>query len=137
MFICGKRKNSSAFHPSFSITLSSFVFIIFSEWKTQKVLLCDLISLPAFCQFSLRKYMCMLSCFSHVRLFVTVWSIVLQSPLCMGFPRQEYFSGLPFPPSRNLPDPGIEPVFLTLAGGFFTTEAPGKPLFRYMSKPYS
>ena len=79
----------------------------------------------------------MLSCFSHVRLFVTVWSIALQSPLCMGFPRQEYFSGLPFPPPRNLPDPGIEPVFPTLAGGFFTTEAPGKPLCRYMSKPYS
>ena len=79
----------------------------------------------------------MLSCFSHVRLFVTVWTIALQSPLSMGFPRQENFSGLPFPPSGNLPDPGIEPVFPALAGVFFTTETSGKPPFRYISKPYS
>ena len=47
----------------------------------------------------------------------------------MGFPRQEYWSGLPFPPSGDLPDPGIEPKSLispALACGFFTTEPPGK-----------
>ena len=48
----------------------------------------------------------------------------------MGFPRQEYWSGLPFPPPADLPDPEIEPVSLVspaLAGGFLTTGPPGKP----------
>ena len=43
------------------------------------------------------------------------------APLSMGFPRQEYWSGLPFPSPGHLPDPGIEPVSPALAGGFFTT----------------
>ena len=46
----------------------------------------------------------------------------------MGFPRQEYWSGLPFPSPGDLPDPGIEPVSPALAGGSFTTKPPGKPL---------
>jgi len=51
-----------------------------------------------------------------------------QPPLSMGFPRQEYWSGLPFPSSGDLPNPGIEfPASPTLAGGFFTTEPPEKP----------
>ena len=51
----------------------------------------------------------MLSCFSHVRLFVTLWTIDRQVPLFMGFSREEYWSGLPCPPPRDLPDPGIKP----------------------------
>ena len=54
----------------------------------------------------------------------------LQTPLSMGFSRQEYWSGLPFPSAGDLRHPGIEPRSLTppaLAGGFFTTEPPGKP----------
>ena len=47
---------------------------------------------------------------SHVWLFVTLWTAAQQAPLSMGFSRQEYWSGLPFPPPENLPDPGIEPV---------------------------
>ena len=62
---------------------------------------------------------------SHVRLFATPWTVARQSPLSMGFPSQEYWSGLPFPPSGDLPNPGIEPMSLELAGGFFTTEPPG------------
>ena len=50
------------------------------------------------------------------------------APLSMGFPRQEYWSGLPIPSPGNLPDLGIEPAYLALAGGFFTTEPPGKPI---------
>ena len=45
----------------------------------------------------------------------------------MGFPRQEYWSGLPFPSPGGLSDPGIEAASPTLAGGFFTGEPPGKP----------
>ena len=68
---------------------------------------------------------------SHVLLFVTPWTIALQDPLSMEFSRQEYWSGLPLPTPRNLPDPGIKPASLAspaLTGGFFTTEPPGKPV---------
>ena len=50
---------------------------------------------------------------------------VHQAPLSMGFSRQAYWSGLPFPTSEDLPDPGIEPVSLVSADGFFTTMAHG------------
>ena len=56
-----------------------------------------------------------------------------QAPLSMGFPRQDYCSGLPFPPPGDLPDSGIEPISLespALAGGCFTTESTGKPIIR-------
>ena len=49
---------------------------------------------------------------SHVQLFVTPWTVALRAPLSMGFPRQEYWSRLPFPTSGALPDQGIEPTFL-------------------------
>jgi len=47
----------------------------------------------------------------HVQLFATTWTVAHQAPLSMGFFRQEYWNGLPFPSSGNLPNPGIEPVF--------------------------
>ena len=71
---------------------------------------------------------------SHVWLCVTPRTIPLQIPLSAGFPRQEYWSGLPYPPPGDLPDPWIEPTPALLqaiscvAGRFFTTEPPGKPL---------
>ena len=61
---------------------------------------------------------------------MTPWTVAHQAPLPMGFSRQEYRSGLPFPPPRDLPVPGIEstsPASPALAGGFFTTEPSGKP----------
>ena len=64
-----------------------------------------------------------LSRFSHVRLFATLWTVARQASLSMGFSRQEYWSGLPCPPSGDLPHPGIEPaslMSLALAGRFFT-----------------
>ena len=68
--------------------------------------------------------------FSSVRFFVTPRTVARQVPLSTGFSRQEYWSGLPFLPPGDLPDPEIEPVSLVspaLAEGFFTTEPPGKP----------
>ena len=65
---------------------------------------------------------------SHVKIFATPWTVACQASLSMGFPRQEYWSGLPFPPPGDLPDPGIEPVSPALVGKFFSTEPPGKPL---------
>ena len=75
---------------------------------------------------------CVLSHFSCVRLFATPWTVALQAPLSMGFSRQEYWNGLPFPP----PDPGIEPKSIrspALARGFFTTSATWEaPLAEYL-----
>ena len=61
----------------------------------------------------------------------TPCSVAHQTPLSMEFPRQEYWSGLPFPSLGDLPDPRIEPTSPALAGGFFTIEPPGKPSFYY------
>ena len=55
-------------------------------------------------------------------------TVAHQAPLPVGFPRQEYWTGLPFPSTGDLPNLGIEPVSPELAGGFFTTEPLGKPL---------
>ena len=68
----------------------------------------------------------MLSLFSRVQLFASLWTVVCQVSLSVEFSRQEYWSGLPFHSPRNLPDPGIKSESLTspaLAGGFFTTSA--------------
>ena len=54
---------------------------------------------------------CVLSCFHHVRHFLTLWTVAHQAPLSMGFSRQEYWSGLPCSPPGDLPNPGIEPTF--------------------------
>ena len=58
---------------------------------------------------------------------VTPWTVAHQVPLSMGFSRQEYWSGLPFPTPGDLSNPGIKLVSPVLAGGFFTTEPLGKP----------
>ena len=63
----------------------------------------------------------MLSRFSCVQLFVTLWVIAHQAPLSVGFSRQEYWSGLLCPPPGDLPNPGIEPESLALTGRFFTS----------------
>ena len=66
---------------------------------------------------------------SHVRLFVTPWTVAYQAPLSMGFSRQEYWSGLPFPSPGDLPDPGIKPRSPALEADTLTSEPPGKSNF--------
>ena len=56
-------------------------------------------------------------------LFVTTWTIARQAPLSVGFPRQKYWSGLPFPSPRDLPDPGLKP----------TSPAPPAPACRFFT----
>ena len=58
---------------------------------------------------------------------VTPWTVAHQPPLSMGFPRQEYWTGLPFLSPGDLPNPGIELASPALAGGFFIAKPPGKP----------
>ena len=64
----------------------------------------------------------LLSCYVVSDSFATPWTAACQAPLSMGFPGQEYWSGLPFPPLGDLPDPRFDPTSPALAGGFFTTE---------------
>ena len=85
---------------------------------------------------------CMLSHFSHVWLFATLWTVAYQAPLSMGFSRQEYWGGLPCTPPGDLPDPekvaGIEPASLmspALASEFFTTTATWK--LEWVAIPFS
>ena len=76
---------------------------------------------------------------SRVQLFATPWTVAHKAPLSMEFSRQEYWSGLPFPSPGNLPDPGIKPMSRAshaLAGGFFTTEPPGKPQEYWNRQPF-
>ena len=58
---------------------------------------------------------------------LTPWTVAHQGTLSMGFPRQEYWSRLPFPSPGDLPNPGIESRFPTLQADFLPTEPPGKP----------
>ena len=71
-----------------------------------------------------RKKVNSLSC---VRFFATLWTVAYQAPLSMGFSRQEYWSGMPFPSPGGLPDPGIEPRSPELEADTLTSEPPGKP----------
>ena len=71
---------------------------------------------------------CTLSC---AWFFATLWTVACQVPLSMGFSRQEYWNGLPFPPPGHLPDAGTEPGSPALPGRFFTTEPHGMLQFHY------
>ena len=69
---------------------------------------------------------------SHSQIFAKLWIPARQAPLSMGFSRQEYWSGLPFPPPEDLPDPGIEPespVFPTLQADSLPADVSRKKIF--------
>ena len=75
--------------------------------------------------------MCCVFSHSESHSLQPLWNIAYQAPVSMEFCRQEYWRGLPFPSLGDLPNPGIEPASLAssvLAGGFFTTSVPGRPL---------
>ena len=63
---------------------------------------------------------------SRVRLFATPWTVAYQAPPSLGFSRQEYWSGLPFPSPGDLPNPGIEPGSPVLQADALPSEPPGK-----------
>ena len=78
---------------------------------------------------------CMQSCFSHVWLFATLWTVARQASLSLGFSRQEYWSGLSCPPPENLPNPGVDHVSFVspaVAGRFFTTNATWEAPYTYI-----
>ena len=75
-------------------------------------------------------YTCVLS-HSVMSDSATPWTVAHQAPLSMGFPRQEYWSRLPFPLPEDLPYPGINLLSPALAGGFFTIQPPWKTIYTY------
>ena len=89
------------------------------EWALRSL------QLDSLCLFPLLILFCILAqSFSHVQSFVTQRTVAYQAPLSLGFPRQEYWSGLPSSPPGDLPDPGIKPMSVAspaIARGFFTT----------------
>ena len=72
--------------------------------------------------------LCCASALSHVRLFVTPWTVAHQAPLSLGILQQEYWSGLPCPPPGDLPTPGTEPRSPTLQVDSLPSEPPEKPV---------
>ena len=64
---------------------------------------------------------------SRVQFFATSWSVASRAPLSMGFSRQEYWSGLPFPSPGDLPNPGIKPRSPALQADSLPIEPPGEP----------
>ena len=64
---------------------------------------------------------------SRVRLLQPSWTVACQAPLSMGFSRQEYWGGLPFPSPGDLPSPGIKPGSPVLQAGSLPTELRGRP----------
>ena len=97
-----------SFKPSFSLSSFTFMKRLFSSFPLSAI--------------RVMSYM-LLSCFSHAQLFVTLWTAACQSSVSMGFPRHEYWSGLPCPPPGDCPDSGITPVSQSpaLAGWFCST----------------
>ena len=68
------------------------------------------------------------------QLFVTPWTVAYQAPLSMGFSRQEYWSGLPFPSPEDLPDTETEPRSPSLQADALPSEPPGKPVIKFKHK---
>ena len=100
----------------------NFLLIVYPEWPSSYT--------PEWPSTQAKVCACMLlSRFSHVWLFATLWTVALQALLSMGFSRQEYCSWLSYPP-EDLPDPGIEPAALmspALEAGSLSLVPPGKP----------
>ena len=73
---------------------------------------------------------------SRVQLFATPWTVTYWASLSMGFSRQEYWSGLPFPSPGDRPNPGIEPGSPTLEADALTSKPPGKPKREYQAEKH-
>ena len=81
-------------------------------------------------------YVCMLSCFSHVQLIATLWTVAQWTPLSLRFSRQKYWNGLPFPSPGHLPSQGSNPCLLCLLhgqAGSLSPVPPGKPKDIFLS----
>ena len=95
------------FQATFS-WVSCLSLIVFNSWKCYTQIFCS------YWVNTENEEKLKVKSLSRIRLFATLWTVAHQSPPSMGFSRQEYWSGLPFPSPGDLPDPGIEPSSPTL-----------------------
>ena len=119
-FPCGTEANPSLFTTDILLTyvgLISFPFPL----------------LHFLARFSWDCCCCLVAVSLRVSLFATLWTAAHQASLTMGFPRQIYWSGLPFLPPVDLPNPGIEPRSFTLEADFLPSQQPGKLLIHRIS----
>ena len=113
---CRVRKNNNKKkHPIF---ITGVIWEVGTPWDQNNFVIYGKLPnkglrLPAMCA-------CVLSRFSHVQLFVTLWTVACQVPLSMGFFRQEYWNGLPCPPPEESSQPKDRTCISWIAGGFFT-----------------
>ena len=131
--------SSFAYMPRCGIAVSNgyFIFSLLKNFQypfcnvTYMILLLIIKYLPFFprANWLVREYV--LSHFSCVQLCATLCTAAYQAPLSMGFSRQEYWNGLPFPSPGYLPDPGIKPGSSTLQADALPSEPPGKPVFGF------
>ena len=99
------------------------LFTIANTWKQLKCPSMDKWIKKIWSTYIMKYYLAiMCQSFSHVQLFVIPWTVACQAPLSVGFSRQEYWSGLPFPSPGHLPDPGIEPRSPTLPADSLPSE---------------
>ena len=121
-------KNGS---PKWSCNLSKFTQLLNERPRTKTQLPCPLVLWVFVSRLCMCAYL-----LSRIRFFVTLWTVACQDPLPMGFPRQEYWCGLPFSPSGDFPNPGTEAQSPALTGGFFILVPLGKPhLFFFFCLP--
>ena len=131
VILIDKRRNSSKYPASLQHS-DTYMNKYSCKWR----LICNYLSLEANDAIyrGMRVVLCVCVCvclcvcsLSGTWLFTTPWTVARQAPLSLGFPRQEYWSGLPFPSPGDLPNSGIKPSSPGLAGRFSTTEPPGRP----------
>ena len=107
------------------------VLLVLDRWSKEETRWGRMCPNPGLLWTMTSLYACMLSHFGHVQLFETLRTVAHRDPLSKGFFRQEYWSGLPYPPPGDLPDSRMELTSLmspSLAAGHFTIVPPGKPM---------
>ena len=121
-----------------AINFCMFIFIsciywLLNSWTSSNTFLVESLGIVfVYICIYIYIYIVVVKSLSRVQLFVTPWTAAHQAPQSMGFSRQEYWSGLPFPSPGDLPDPGIEPGSPALEADALTSEPPGKPIHIYI-----
>ena len=132
VILIDKRRNSSKYPASLQHS-DTYMNKYSCKWR----LICNYLSLEANDAIyrGMRVVLCVCVCvclcvcsLSGTWLFTTPWTVARQAPLSLGFPRQEYWSGLPFPSPGDLPNSGIKPASPALAGNSSPLGPPGKPV---------
>ena len=114
--------------PNFTVAKLNWIFLLVRKFRIKPLVYMDAISNDSIYLWALEIVVLLLVTRLYLTFFATPWTVAHQVSLSMEFPRQEYWSGLPFSSWGYLVDTGIKPASPAPASGFFTTEPPEKPL---------